>query len=313
MPTVSLPILDKLSLNHELSASDSEGLTALIRQHINDRSMHIRYLGAWYHNYDYLNNWHLRLDGFPNAPILLQTVHKYRGGDFRAEWNPNNLGPEGNQYLWEALEELLSTEYEPFLNNALVTRTDTAVDITPLSPESIWVEVRGLQRGNTRTGQRGEVQSYELGSRRSDLYFCIYNRNPEDGHRISSDPYITRLEARTKPRCTLRELRSISNPFSRLNVVNAVDPDTLEQEHFRYIFFLDSVVRRGLQGALRRIPRYETRESYRQWICDRLCTDWFRPDLIWEDKQQMLDVLSLPPALTTRRRRRRRRHHETSA
>lgn len=313
MPTVSLPFLDKLSLVHEMSAADSVGLTAVIRQNINDRTLHIRYLGAWYHNYDYLNNWHLCLDGFPNVQILLQTVFRYGGGGFRIEYNPNNLGAEGNQYLWETLEELLSVEYESFLYQASVTRVDTAFDARPLTPESIWVEASGVQLGNIRTGPRGEVQSYDLGSRRSDLYFCIYNRHPEDGYRISSDPYTTRFEARINPRCTLSGLRHISNPFSRLTTVNAVNPLDLVRENFRYRFFLASVARYGLQASLRQIPRYETRESYRRWICDRLSTDWFHPEQIWRGKQQMLDVLSLPPSLVTIRRRRRRRHDVRSA
>ena len=57
---------------------------------------------------------------------------------FRIEWNPNNQGIEGNEKLWEALEHLLSAEYDSFIAAAIVTRVDVAVD------------GRGFERRNQR-------------------------------------------------------------------------------------------------------------------------------------------------------------------
>ena len=297
MTTVSYLIIDKLSTAYQCDRESAEGITQLIFGYMNSKELPLKYLGSWYRNYGYLHNWRLTLPDCGNAAyVLLQTLpSKHNAAGFRMEWNPNNLGVDGNRFLWATLEYFLLDDYQFFIDSAVVTRIDFAVDVTPMTLESIWVKGDSLRFSRPMIGDKGEMQSIYLGTRRSAKSFCIYNRNPETLDRISSDPFNMRIEARRKPKCTIHELQGISNPFERLTVIKAVDPIELSNAPDKYALFLDSVKLRGLQGALARIRRYETRGRYSTWVEEHLLpVDWFDPETIWNGYSNAYESLALP-------------------
>jgi hypothetical protein len=295
MVAVSSPFVDKLSLCYQCDRSFVEGLKVMIDSYRESQQLNLRYKGAYYRGSHYKNNWQLILNNQARTPILLQFDSKYpEAADFCIEWNPNDQGIDGNRQLWTILEELLAVEYEYFLAYATVSRLDLAVDVSPLTPDAIWVEAEGLHRGDIRTGRGGRIETYYLGSRESNRYFCIYNRNPDDGQKISSDKLITRIETRLETNCTLAELGDRNeNPFSRLTIAHAFETESGDIP-WQYRQFIDSIRVRGLQGALRLIPRYEIRRRYKSWIQDNLRTEWFNPDEVFAGYREALDILALP-------------------
>ena len=299
--TVSQAFMDKFSLTYACTRDVEQGIRATLRNQSDAEGTRLYYLGPALRGYRH--SWHLILQAYSEAPILLQARLKYSPkGNFRVEWNPRHLGPEGNSSLWSFLEEVLFDEFRPFLLNAVVTRCDFAVDARPLTPDAIWVACSGLRRGKVWTGDNGDIESIELGARGSGTHYCIYNRNEETGHYISSDLLTTRIEAQVRPDRLLRYYLVQENPFERLTLVNAVDQAALNDAPDRFQLFMDSIRVRGLQGALQRIRRYETRCTYRDWLVENLQADWFNPEEIWPGLRHLQTVLSLPPPVRRRRR-----------
>lgn len=308
MVNVSNAIIDMLSLTYSCNASTQDGIEGLIGAHketvnVNEDLYQIRYLHSNYQGQKYRKNWHLIIESQNTSPVLLQVAPFNIGAaGFRIQWNPNKLGVHRHVQLWEILEQILVNEYECFLEEAIVTRIDVAVDVEEITPDSIWVEARNLHHGDIKTGDLGEIQTMMLGARGSNTHFCIYSRNAENQQQ-STSTNITRIEVRLRPRCSLIELQSITNnPFLRLTVVNAIDPVILDIIPDRYKLFLDSARLRGLQGALRILSRSETRNAYRDWITENLCTDWFYPDEIWNGYSRALRILELPEQVRINKR-----------
>jgi hypothetical protein len=296
MVTLSDLFIDKLTLTYQCERADTEGIASTIRDYQQSDTHSLIYRGIWYKDRGYLHSWDLIIPTPHGSEfVLLQTKSKYLNGTgFRVELNPRKLGATGTALLWDKLENFLINEHQYFFNEAKVTRIDLAADATPIAPESFFVENRSLRSGDIKTGNRGEIQTINLGSRRSRTYFCIYNRDKYTKRRISNNQFTTRFEARLKPNCSLFELQLIKNPFDGLTVVTAIDPVELINAPIRYKHFLDSVNRRGLQGALGMFPDSRTKKTYREWIKAHCDADWFNPDDIWLGLDPALDSLSLP-------------------
>jgi hypothetical protein len=219
------------------------------------------------------------------------------------EWNPRHLETEGHRALLAILEQILLPEFPDIIHSIIVTRMDFAVDVTPMTPDAIFVEAESLTRGDIRTGRGGSIEAVNyapvetiyLGARGSATFFRIYNRNNARTDRVSLPPMQTRIEAQLRPRIPLRQLylSRVENPFGRLLIVDAIDASTLHDVPDRFRFFLDSVQRRGLRGALRMLRNAGTRSAYRKWMRDNFSTGWFNPDHIWEDYNAAWATLGL--------------------
>lgn len=251
----------------------------------------------------------MSIAGAENRNILISTdPFDVQSAALRIEFNPRYYNTNAVQNIWLFLQQnLLMEGFDFFLESAWVTRIDLATDVCPLSPQSLMVFATRLHRGDIRTGRRGEIQSFSLGSNHSDISFCIYDRDPEDNSLISTAPYTTRIEARMRRPCYLRDLHSLENPFTRLHVYETVDAMRMRNYPVNKKLFLDSVSLRGLQGAIGLLDRYETRQNYIAWLDEESETEWFDTDAIWQGYTAAVDALCLPISRPINRRRRRRR------
>lgn len=309
MPNVSQPLIDKISITYDFDTQTGEGLRALISSSQNDGNYQLHYVGSRYRGESYKYNWKLNLDNRGHDYVLIQMQPYITAGYLKLEWNPAKLGAAVNERLWGFLEILLADEYEPFLNAATVTRMDIAVDVSPMTPDAIWIESTHLTKGGIRTGGYGalhsveyaHVQTINLGDRGSRTSFCIYCRNPDTGKRISTNPFVTRIEARVKPRCTLRRLWNIPNPFDRLTVVRSIDAVELNSATDMQRLFIASCRSNGLQGAHRLIRNYRTRTRMKNWINQNIAENWFDPVQIWSGYTQSLRILNVPALISPER------------
>ena len=216
--------------------------------------------------------------------------------------------------LWQFLEqELLLDSFDHFVAEAEVTRMDVAVDVMPLTPQSIIVSADRLRRGDIRTGNHGEVQSFKLGSNNSQRSYCIYDRDPEDNSLISTAPLTTRVEVRLRRIGKIHDLASVENPFEQLHVYSSVDPTRFAGNYTTtQKLFLATAHSQGLQSALQMLGRTETRRTYIQWLDQEFAVGWFDADSIWSGYPAAMDALCLdlveeaiPEPPRPRRRRRR--------
>lgn len=313
MTDVSSLFIDKITLVYRCAEQIGDGIAATISSHQHDGELTIQYLGAFYKGRGYRKNWQLHIPGHGNhARVLLMTNPRYpEVGQFSMEWNPRHLQRDGHEQLWEIMRQLLLDEFDDFMRSAVVTRIDFAVDVTPMTPDAIWVDASGLVKCDIRTGRSGSivdatyapVETINLGSRSGSTFFRVYSLNAARPENAPLLPEQTRIEVQLRPGAGLNELNQdpVPNPFRRLLLVRSVDPLVLHDAPDRYRIFLDCVQRRGLQGALRMLHNGDTRRTYRKWVEDHLLTDWFDADHIWEGYNTAWAILGLEPMLGPQR------------
>jgi hypothetical protein len=306
MTDVSSLFVDKFTLVYRCSEEDSEGIAATIRSYQDEPELSLRYLGSNYQNRRYRKNWELHIPGHGNsARVLLMADPRYsEAAPFSIEWNPRYLQRDGHQQLWEILRLFLLDNFDEFMRSAVVTRIDFAVDVTPMTPDAIWVDANHLVNCDIRTGRAGTIveagyapiETISLGSGRGGAtFFRIYSINAARPANALPMPEQTRIEVQLKPRVSLNEMHvdPVANPFERLLVARSVDPLTLHDAPDRYRIFLDCVQRRGLQSALCMLQYGQTRGVYRKWVSDHLQVDWFDADQIWEGYNEAWAILGL--------------------
>ena len=297
MPSVSHLFIDKLTVVYN-GINTNSGFTEYMRSLQNARRFEIRWRGINYLNRGYRYAWHISLLGVRGPASILILAEPFRSIEasfLSVEWNPNKLGYEGQQVFWQVMREILIDDFDPFIFQAIITRIDLSIDIYPLTVDAILVSARRMRFSDHRCGNHGLLESLRLGSRHSALSFLIYQRRPADSRRVSHNPFTTRLEATIKPRITLHELHSthLPNPFSRLLIVNNVNPVELSGTSYQYKWLLDSARLRALQSALLLIDSDRTRNKYRRWLIQNLQTDWFNADAIWREYDSAISVLGL--------------------
>lgn len=319
-PTVSSLFIDKLTLTYSPDDTYDDRARISLIDYVKDslREMqsspdhNVRYFGRD-SNRGYLHNWLVHLSANQSKQLRISTAPFYAdAAALRLEFNPRHYPTSAMRSLWQFLEELLLDSFDLFLREAAVTRMDLAVDVMPLTPHSIIVSADGLRRGDIRTGDFGEVQSFKLGSNGSNRSYCIYDKDPEDNSRISRTPLTTRVEVRLRGLGKIRDLRSIDNPFQQLHVYGSLDPTGMRERFTtKQKLFVIAANSLGLQPALQILGRTETRRRYIEWLDQELAVGWFDSESIWSGYPAALDALCLdfleqaiPEPPRPRRRRR---------
>jgi hypothetical protein len=326
-PTVSSVFIDKLTLTYSPDDTIYEAARIEFVEHVKSTLRDLQSStehNVRYHGRDsgrgYLHSWLIDLSANHSKKLRISTAPFYPDAAvLRLEFNPRHYPRSAMHSLWQFLEEyLLLDDFPRFLMEAEVTRMDVAVDVMPLSPQSIFVSATGLRRGDIRTGDHGEVQSFKLGSNNSDRSYCIYDRDPDDNSQIYRTPFTTRFEARLRRLGNLSDVVSVDNPFQHLHVHGSVDPTRFRPGYSTtQKLFLAAANSVGLQAALQILGRTETRRNYIEWLDRELSVGWFDAESIWAGYPAALEALCLnlveevipdPP----RRRRRRRSSTLTS-
>lgn len=309
MTDVTNLFIDKITLVYRCSEQDVEGIASTIYSYQESHEVAVSFRGRYYQSRGYYHNWQLHIPGHGNSARVLLMADSRRNPEtaqFSMEWNPRHLQRDGHQQLWEILRLFLLDNFNDFLRSVVVTRIDFAVDVTPMTPDAIWVNAQHLVNSDIRTGRAGSIveagyapiETISLGSGRGGAtFFRIYSINAARPENALPMPEQTRIEVQLKPRVSLNELHvdPVENPFERLLVARSVDPLALHDAPPRYRIFLDCVHRRGLQGALRMLTNLGTRCVYHKWIEDNLSTDWFDANQIWEGYHDAWAILGLEP------------------
>lgn len=309
---ISELFLDKIALAYRCECEAAEAIKENIVYLKNESVLNIHQRGMDFQGRRFKFNYIVNVGSLQHEQVLIMCCPITSGTpQFVIEFNPNNFSSTGMNQLWESLEIILGDVYfEGFVEEALVTRLDIAFDVEGISPNSVEVRGQRLHLGDRRTGDKGKTTSFYIGSRRSDLHFCIYDRSELPNAAVPPDTAITRVEARIKPRLPLSGLRGIENPFNRLTIINSITNNQLNQFPTRYRLFWGAIQFNGLQGAGSLITRYETRRDYLAFIEEELSPDWYDPLSLWCSYPRALRRLNLDRVgIHVPRRRRRRANH----
>lgn len=317
-PTLTNLFSDKISMTWDCGEDLGEGITEILRHTQSDNDGLIRYNRWGRLAPGYKHNWDLSIPGVEHAPVLISALSFWTNQSaFRLEWNPRHYDVTKSRMIWLRLLDILGDNLEDFLREAIVTRFDLAIDASPLKPYSILVDVTRLRKQKSIYGDRGELQSLQIGNRGSALSFFIYDKDPDTGIAASRIPDTTRIEARVKPQLNINELDQIEPIFDRLNVYCSTDPAALTgYSNTRQRINFALAQERGLQVVLQMLGRTENRNRFRNWLDDWAATDWYDPADIWSTYPEALAKLAIPEDVNqvllyasepTRRRRRRRR------
>lgn len=308
--------IDKLSLSYHTSECSAEAIRDNISELKKSKALHIHQRGMDYQGRGYKYNFVIHITTHPLERFLVMCCPlRPNSPQIIVELNPHRLSEADMFEFWDALELILLMEMEDFIEEATVSRLDLAFDASPLSPNSFEVFANNLHLGDRRTGARGETTSFYLGSRKSDLHFCIYNRDEYTRERVANNHGTTRFEARIKPHVPLRELHRVQNPFTKLKVIRALPQSVINELSTRHRMFWGAVQFHGLQGAKSLITRHETRTSYINHFEQLFTPEWYVPRELWRGYIPALNELRLDHigvSIQPRRRRRRTLREVTS-
>lgn len=306
---VSALFIDKLSLTYDIPPEEQNGLIQFMRDLAESEDIIMQSLYPYYRNMGYRWNWKIPLPFADNRSVLISLQPRdSRDGFFRVEWNPHRTTRQGNAEVWELLHRLLLDEnFQTFVSRAHVTRIDLAVDVSPLTPNQIWVSAPRLINVKHVFGRRGSLRTMILGSRRGRKRISIYNRDEDEEEMATDDLSTTRFEVRLRFGMELRALQTLANPFDGIQVcwVSYDDPSDL---NLNERLFLDSVRHRGAHAALQLVgDRWETRQRYRDLLYERFNFAPWRPASIWRGWERALAHVAIPGRPARRRRRLRHR------
>ncbi len=189
--------------------------------------------------------------------------------DYRVEYNPSKIGPEGRSFVRYVLNTIFEFDATELLMSGKVTRIDIALDMDGLSVDSVLVRHKGMRKfmvvstgGCPRTLYHGASKANQV---------AIYDRPDHEGR--------LRTEKRMKPMCAGRALPELKNPFTRIQIVPVrhmipyLGGANLEQ-------FCDSVRIRGFRHVLGTLTASQ-RRGINSVLADPALSQLPSHDLIW--------------------------------
>ncbi len=199
----------------------------------------------------------------------------------RLEFNPSKLGADGIAELHGILGSVIPNGWGRFAKEAKITRLDIAVDILGLRMSKLQLVPK---KGSTvkTWSQDGKLQTYQWGKPKGS-HIQIYNKSAQQQSKgkASAGPPVTRFERRFKPPpCkSLLELAAMENPFAGIVLTTTMPAPPSEGPAYVWLLFCDSVAVRGLDLALKILPKAK-RKAYRDQF-KAAAPDWWNPEAIW--------------------------------
>lgn len=295
--------IDKLVLLVNLSKDDAQGLASIL---LDDSREHVDRLHGYYQNYrgiGYKYAFGLPLNNEGNTECKIFLV-SFRSGkpQVRIEYNPSKLSETSHEHLWNKLAEWFPNEHYSYLQDANVSRIDIAIDITPVSLDTIWITAPRFRVSKLYNGSGGKLESITLGSNQSDSQIKLYNKEAEQQSRgipiTQSDT--ARIEYRVSRGIPINKLYELENVLTQISLIHAIDPHTLPLHENEYIYFLDSVRYRGLHAALGLINGARSRRNMRLKLEELSSFDWWEPEEMWQRYDSAINNLHIPDDITHR-------------
>ncbi|MCH7499231.1 MAG: replication initiation factor domain-containing protein [Nitrospinae bacterium] len=306
-------VIDKVSLVMDIKPEDRDGIKCYFidirKEDQENGELHTSFANRG--SYDFAFNYRLgplpiKGKGRKDASnLLIQIGRKASKRPFlRFEFNPNAVGISGvekaRKFLEAAFDYInMHGDYPDINNKIFVTRLDIAVDISGASIEDLLFYKPRIHKWKVYKDYmldgKGFIQTQYLGSAKSDTKFCVYDKKAQL-KKIKKDELLkelTRIECRFSKSTPLASILEIKNPFMKLRVLDARLVQAGNRHNEKYCFFIDSVYRRGVAGALKLIKDNKTRASYLKRLEDKASVDWWQPNKIFAGLPEALEKAGL--------------------
>ena len=150
----------------------------------------------------------------------------------RCELNPSTLGFEGlKAFVYDFGQFFLSDGYAEFYQRARVSRLDVAFDIHGMDINDAHIWSNSLKVSQKYNGVGGRTETLILGSKKGRST-VIYNKAAQllQNKDIAPTEPCTRLEARLKNACMLKNLKNLKNPLLDLYISSMKPPKGLDKD-----------------------------------------------------------------------------------
>lgn len=228
-------------------------------------------------------------------PLLQYRYADKKALQFRTEFSPVDLGPDGLAEFHAQLISIMPDGWAYFVAYGRVTMIEIAVDLPNVSVDQF--HLMPQQGPSARAWKaNGQLETLVLGKSGGNQT-KVYDRGKKRialGQKWTGPP-TTRVERRLRfqqPN-VLSKLGSLSNPFSSMKMVvtqTTPPPDEMKAPYI-WTLFLDSASVRGLSTALKLLPAGK-RTMYRKWLMQHPVS-WWDPDAIWSKWPGVLKDLKL--------------------
>ena len=229
-------------------------------------------------------------------PLLHYRHGGQRALQFRAEFSPVDLGPQGLGEFHAQLMSLVPDGWGYFVEHGRVTMIEVTVDLPNISVDQFHL-VPKQGPSSMAWKANGQLETLVLGKAKGSQT-KVYDRGKK---RVAlgqtwTGPPTTRVERRLRLNSPLAELGTLANPFASMQMVAIPTGPPPEEIKSAYIWtlFLDSVSVRGLSTALKLLPKGK-RTMYRQWLLAHP-TSWWQPADIWSKWPTVLADLEIAGA-----------------
>ena len=184
---------------------------------------------------------------------------------------------------------------------AFITRLDVAQDVAHAHLSDLFAFSSQLKSG-VWYDAHGQPETLYLGSAKGSIFFRIYDKRAEQaakGQPVPDHPLL-RVEVRLRPSRLLNQRDGgeidalITRAFSSVHLL-AVKRCQQSSSDLTWTLFLDSARLRGLQAALRLLPR-DLRRTYSARLKNLAAVDWWSPDKLRRHCAQAIRRLGIFPA-----------------
>lgn len=217
--------------------------------------------------------------------------------EFRTEFSPVDLGPQGINEFHAQLMSLLPNGWGYFVANGRVTMIEVTIDLPNVPVDHFHMLPQQVTTAMTWK-TNGKLETLVLGKANGNQT-KVYDRGKKRKAKGQGwvGPTTTRVERRMRPQppLALAKLGNLPNPFASLQLVvpqTAQPPD--EAKSYIWEMFLDSVTVRGLTSASKLLPE-EKRTTYRKWLLKHPIP-WWDPNAVWAKWPAVLDELKIAAA-----------------
>jgi len=135
-------------------------------------------------------------------------------GPVRIEYNPSKDDGQAIEYLRAWCYCLFDQDYDELLLFGKVTRLDAAIDFHGIDLEALQV-LHKTAVSSSWYSRKGQKQTLYYGRKNSPHMIRVYDKAKES--ELVGKTAITRVERVLRPKCLLKDISQINNPFSPLS------------------------------------------------------------------------------------------------
>lgn len=242
----------------------------------------------------YSRSWRLVLQSVSDPkhyPVLMYRYDKPFASRLAIYFHPVDLGSKGMADLHSILVSVVDDGWGSFLDRGIISKLEVSIDLSGIDINDIHPLPVKSTTAKTYSND-GKLQSIYMGKKTGNQW-RIYDKT---AHRKSQGQHWhtgtrTRIE-RIAINLGIKviDLPKIDNPFLNLELLEiplAPPPSLPESKHYIWEGFCALVQIKGLQSALKRLPKASYRPMFRGWVMNQQAPYW-NPAEIWKQWIPML-------------------------